>query len=98
MNLISFLCLTVFYFEEKVLRYTISQEENLHDALMSGYRTDMRPGIDRSNGFNVTLSFYFFYITGFDLNTGKLMINGALTVIWEDHSLQWDPASYGSMT
>lgn len=98
MNLISLLCFTVFYFEEKVLGYTISQEENLHDALMSGYRTDMRPGIDRSNGFNVTISFYLFYITGFDLNTGKLMVNGALKIRWEDHRLKWDPASYGSMT
>ncbi|XP_048755934.2 acetylcholine receptor subunit alpha-like [Ostrea edulis] len=74
--------------------YTLTDEDNLHTALLTGYNKDLRPGIDRTHPLNINASFYLFSINEFDLNIGKFTITGVFEIDWYDERLSWSPASY----
>jgi hypothetical protein len=74
--------------------YTLTDEQNLQTALLTGYNKDLRPGIDRTHHFTVNTSFYLFSIKEFDLNIGKFTITGVFSILWVDERLAWDPTSY----
>ena len=79
-----------------VFSFTLSDEQNVHTALLSGYNKDLRPGTDRGVSLAINASFYLFSIQEFDLNTGKLALTGVFFLNWIDERLSWNPASYNN--
>ncbi|XP_048755483.2 neuronal acetylcholine receptor subunit non-alpha-2-like [Ostrea edulis] len=74
--------------------YTLTDEQNLHTSLLTGYNRDLRPGYDRNKPLGINASFYLFSINDFDLNTGKFTITGVFLLNWNDERLSWNPATY----
>lgn len=77
--------------------YTLTDEQNLHTALLSGYNTDLRPGTDRSFPLNISASFAPFSIKEFDLDTGKFTLTGIFVIEWNDERLAWNLATYNQI-
>ncbi|XP_061185503.1 acetylcholine receptor subunit alpha-like [Saccostrea echinata] len=89
-----FKILFICFMDDFVYAYTLTNEQNLHTALLSGYNKDLRPGTDRTYPLQVNASFYLFSIKEFDLDTGKLTITGVFQVNWYDERLSWDLTTY----
>jgi hypothetical protein len=72
--------------------YTLTDEQNLQSALLTGYNKDLRPGNDRTYPLHINASFHLLSIKEFDLNTGKFTLTGVFQITWFDERLSWDPA------
>lgn len=74
--------------------FTMNDEMNLQSALLSGYKSRLRPGTDRTIPLNVSVSFHLSFIKEFNEHSGKFSVNGVFILHWYDERLQWDPNSY----
>jgi hypothetical protein len=77
--------------------YSLTDENNLQTALMSGYKTNLRPGANRSVPLEVRTSFHIFFIKEFEEYSGKFTVNGVFATEWEDERLQWDSNAYNGV-
>ncbi|XP_062600844.1 acetylcholine receptor subunit alpha-like [Saccostrea cucullata] len=80
-----------------VCGYTLTDEQNLHTALLTGYNKDIRPGTDRSNTLVINASFLLLSINEFDLNAGKLSLTGVFAISWFEERFAWNPATYNAL-
>lgn len=77
-----------------IFAYTLQDEQTLHSALLTGYNTGLRPGIDRSIPMTLNMTFLLFSIKEFDMSTGEFSVTGVFVLNWIDERLSWNPASY----
>lgn len=78
--------------------YTLTDEQNLHDSILSGYKANLRPGANRLTLLNVSMSFHIFFIKEFQENSGKFTVNGVFVMEWTDERLAWNSSAYNNMT
>lgn len=76
---------------------TLTDEQNLHTTLLTGYKSNIRPGMNRSIPLGVNISFHIFFIKEFQESSGKFSVNGAFVMEWNDERLVWNPDSYDSL-
>lgn len=82
----SLLCITC----EMMNCYTLIDEQNLQEILLSGYNSNLRPGINRSIPLEVSFKFHLFYIKEFRESISKFTVNGAIVIEWKDERLKWN--------
>ncbi|XP_052683175.1 neuronal acetylcholine receptor subunit alpha-6-like [Crassostrea angulata] len=96
-KMISWLAVVVFicYINRGLIfAYTLQDEQTLHSALLTGYNTGLRPGIDRTIPLTLNMTFLLFSIKEFDMSTGEFSVTGVFVLNWIDERLSWNPASY----
>ena len=76
----------------------ITDAENLHTTLLTGYNKDVRPINNQSSALNVTLYSYLRSIQDLDELTGELAFTGAISMDWVDSKMTWNPLSYGGLS
>lgn len=91
---VCFLCLL----SDIITGSTLTAEQNLQTTLLTGYKSNLRPGMNRSIPLDVNISFHIFSIKEFQESTGKFSVNGAFVMEWNDERLAWDPNSYDNLT
>lgn len=91
---VCFLCLL----SDIITGSTLTAEQNLQTTLLTGYKSNLRPGMNRSIPLDVNISFHIFSIKEFQESTGKFSVNGAFVLEWNDERLAWDPNSYDNLT
>ena len=75
---------------------TISNSTRIiHETLLDGYNTDIRPCLDCLYPLNITIFFYFSALIKLDELEGELHSVGFLKVTWLDERLTWDPVTTG---
>lgn len=80
-----------------ITAYYLTDENNLQTALMSGYKTNLRPGANRSVPLEVFTSFHLFFVKEFEEYSGKFTVNGVFYTEWYDERLKWDNNSYNGL-
>lgn len=80
-----------------ITAYSLTDENNLQTALMSGYKTNLRPGANRSVPLEVFTSFHLFFVKEFEEYSGKFTVNGVFYTEWYDERLKWDNNSYNGL-
>ncbi|XP_062582213.1 neuronal acetylcholine receptor subunit alpha-2-like [Saccostrea cucullata] len=74
---------------------TLTEYNNVHSTVLSGYNKDARPVIDQSQVMNVTLGFHLLTIANVDEVTSEVVSVGSFYIHWKDEVIQWDPSLYG---
>ena len=77
--------------------FTLKDEQNLHTTLLSGYNSNLHPGMNRSVPLKVSISFHLSYLKEFQEYSGKFSVNGFFIMNWLDDRLKWDPNSYDEL-
>ena len=68
----------------------------LRTAILSGYRTDIRPVFDQSAVVSVNISAVLYNIQEVDVVRGSLTVLLQLICTWHDEKLSWDPSDYNN--
>jgi hypothetical protein len=96
-SITSLLLLLAVNWISSVNTYSLTDENNLQTTLMSGYKTSLRPGVDRSIPLEIRASFHLFFIKEFEEYSGKFTVNGVFYLEWFDERLEWNTNSYNGL-
>ena len=75
--------------------YTTAQQTQLHTNLLNGYDRRIRPGSGASKT-EILTGFHFATLKEFSESEGKIAMVGAISFMWVDTRLSWDPTLYGN--